>query len=538
MRSFMTILPAFTLALTPTYLPAQTTSWWDVFTPDRLAESFLQYGIMAARTQVDLTYDALTVDALAGRAVLTEFEIYPLLDWDDVGDCKVTIDRVVLTTAPASEIQNLSFRASFYGLETHSACFPPDAMPVFAMAGLTKLALPHATLSLNYHIPSAGAQLAVHAVADDLLAIDLAADFDYLWIDGRADMENPEPVAFLNAASLSLENLGVWEKASSNIPPFFTDPASAPQSLGKMLNAALEGINRDASDDASEASGALNDAQRAFVESTVATLASFLADPTRVILETRIDQKDPAYLEFDYWENNPGIAFDVLAPRLTRVPAAAVAALPVQTIQAALSTEREGVEIPDQLAVGRALVSGVGAPRNVAAGVPLLVDLARNGNLDAAAALSEALELLEPLNSYAWALVAAAGGASGTTARLDRLERSLPFTDVLTTQAEVLGKAVHSFAVLESVATVKAEARARLTGRGKQRNYEVAAMWAMIAKAAGDTEGAALLEEIDGRIAGAEAESVMAWSAALARASDLAMEAWLGQDLPTRFGRD
>ena len=174
MPRYSSFLAALALAATPVSAN-ETKSWLDLFNPDRLAEGLLQYGILAARTQVDLTYSALDVDMLAVRAVLTDLEIYPFPDWDDEGACAITVDRVVLRSAPAGDIDNLKLRTSLYGLDTHRACFPPDTWPVFAMLGLVEPSVPHVTVSIDYHIPSAGAQIAAHFISDDLMALDLSA---------------------------------------------------------------------------------------------------------------------------------------------------------------------------------------------------------------------------------------------------------------------------------------------------------------------------------------------------------------------------
>ncbi|MDU8911645.1 hypothetical protein [Aestuariicoccus sp. MJ-SS9] len=536
MRKPFSLLTAFALTVTPVTASAQAQSWLDLFDPDRIAEGLIQYGILAARTQVDLTYQALTVDMLAGRAVLTELELYPLPVWDDEGACKVSVDRVVLTSAPAGDIDNLRLRASLYGVKTHRACFPPDSWPMFAMLQLAEPSVPHATISVDYHIPSAGARVGAHVVADGLMAVDLAADFDYFWFDGSQDMEEPEPVAFLNSAVLSVENLGVWDKVSNILPPSLTDPAAAPDAVTGMLSQMLTDMNR-AGAEPGDAPPPLTDAQQGFIAAAATAWGGFLAAPQRLVLETQIDPDNPQYLDFVYWEEEPAEVFNVLAPRVSLVPSAATKALPADTIRRALSAEETDLSADEKLTVGRALVTGVGAPRSVNAGIGLLVGLARDGDIAAASALSEALEPRDPRNAYGWALIAAANGAEGAMARLDRLERSLPFADILSVQAEVQGDRPHPLDPLDSVAAVKAEARARLTGTGQPRNYMIAAMWAMIAKAAGDAEGSALLEEIDQRAARAGTDATEAWAESEARASDLAMEAWIGQDLPARFGR-
>lgn len=530
MRTPVSLAAGLAMSLAPVPVLAQPTGWLDLFDPNLWIERGLQYGIMAARTQVDLTYSALTVDALAGRAVLTDLVVLPLPEWDDEGACSVSIDRIVLDTAPAGDVENLKLRASIYGLSTHRACFPPDVWPVFALLGQETPSVPHATLSIDYHFPTGAAGVDLHLVADDLLAADLTAEFDYLWIDARGDIEEPEPVAFLTAASLSVENLGIWDRLSNILPTGFKDPATAPAQVAGLLTQMMQG--------GTDSAPALRPAQAAFVASAQDAWAAFVSDPKRLVVETGIDPAAPAYLDFAAWENDPWAAMDAINPAVAVAPSALQDMVPVALLRAALSSEDNSLSPEDKFRVGRALVTGVGAPRSVNAGARMLFELAQGGSTVAAATLSEALENRDPRAAYGWAVVAASAGQAGAAARMDRLERVLPFAEVLAVQAEVHGDQSHPRAPLGSIATVKAEARARLTGQGKPRSYEIAAMWAMIASASGESEGAAILQEIDQKVAASGTEAQEVWARAESKASELAMRIWITEDLPTRYTGD
>ena len=161
--------------------------------------------------------------------------------------------------------------------------------------------------------------------------------------------------------------------------------------------------------------------------------------------------------------------------------------------------------------------------------------MARGGDGAAAAVMSDALETRAPEDAYRGALLAGAAGETGATARLDRLERSIPFPRVLELQNDVSGADQHSPDNLASIASIREQAANRLSGRGLARSYGIAAMWAMIAKATGDAEAADILADIDERVRLAGPGAQAAWNATEAKASTLAMDAWIGQDLPTRY---
>lgn len=528
---------ALALGLAPMSGGAQTTTWWDLISPDRLIETVVQYGIIALRSQVDLQYGALTVNALAGRVVITDLSVWPLVEWDNNGDCKVTVERAVLQTTRPDTPQRMRFGMSLYGVNAPDACLPEEARPMLAMAELGSVEIPHLSMDLVYDLPSAGADVTVHATVGGLVEADLVADISYLSFDGREDMEEPEPVVFLSSASLTLTNLGGWEVARTMVPPPFMDPDQVPLALQGMLGAALGQMNREAAGEGATGDpSALTPAQQNFVDSAVATWTGFLANPQRLVLETAIPPAEAAFLDFELYEDNPVQLFADLQPVLALAPVAARAALPTDQLRAALAEDATGVPAEDMLRVGKALASGVGAPRAIDAAIRVLTPLAQDGNAEAADALAGALESRAPDQSYRWSLLAGAEGSAGATARLDRLERSLPFPHVLQLQAEASQGVSHPVEALESVSALKAQARARLTGRGALRSYQVAAMWAMIAAAAGDAEGRAILDEIDQRVAAAGPDAVGPWAEAESGASSLALDAWIGRDLPGTYG--
>lgn len=510
--------------------------WFDIITPERVIQQLLQSGIMAARTQVDIQYGDMVVSPLSGTVSISDVAVWPLPDWDDDGDCFVSLDKLALRTAPPTDPSQIRMKLQATGLSVHGACLPPDARPALQMAGLSEVNVPRLTMDMSYDVASAGAQAHLFAQVQDVAAISLSGDFTYLWFDGRDDMDNPEPVAFLSSATLAVENLGVWEQMRAMAPAPLTDPASAPGMINGMLTQAMLGMNAQSAPEGAQPDP-LSDAQSAFVASAVSAWLGFLDNPQRLVLETGYDPADDIFVDFLLYEDEPQVMFEDLQPRLVLAPAAARAALPAAMLQAALN-DANALSPSDQLIVGRALLSGNGAPRNLAAGSALLETLARNGNPDAAMSLAEALEAHTPERAYFWALLAGTGHVAAAQSMLDRLERTLPLARVLALQAEAEGGANLPLSALDSVNLIRQQAAQRLSGMGQTRSYGTAAVWATLAAAAGDAEGTDILGELDARVAAATGADRAAWDTLAAEASALATEAWIGRDLPAMLAKD
>jgi hypothetical protein len=389
------------------------------------------------------------------------------------------------------------------------------------------------TIDMVYDVPSAGARVNLYTEVEGALTANLTADFSYLWVDA-SDPDQPVPVMFLRSAALAVENHGAWAALSGQMPPPFTDPAQAGQVVSAMLGQGLAQMNSDGSGGVG-----LSEAQQAFVDSVAEAWPAFLESPRRLVVETRIAEEE-AYLDVLAYEDSPQQLFDDLRPQLSLAAAAARTALPAATLGKVLEAVKGGTagELPQDelLAVGLALLEGRGAPRDRATGETALAPLAEAGHGAAALALSAALEPHRPEAAYRYAMIAGAAGETGATARLDRLETRLPLTRVLELQGEVVGKVQHPVEALEDVALMRDHALARHAGRGALRSYSIAALWATLGAAAGDAESADILAALDERIRLAGPEAAKAWAGVEAEIAALALDAWVGMDLPARFG--
>jgi len=515
---------------------AQNTTWGDWFnlvTPDKLMQSLLQSGIMMARTQLDIQYGDMVVSPLSGTVSIADVTAWPLPDWDDAGDCAVEIEKLSLNGGAPTDITHFRAKVQALGVWFHAACLPPDAQQPLRMMGLSELYFPRVTFDATYDVASAGAKVNMFADLDTVATVGLTADFSYLWFDGRDDMENPDPVIFLSSAALTVENSGLWEKMQAMAPPPLTDPASAPAMVEGGLRQALMGMNASAAPEGAQPVP-LNDAQEAMIASAGAAWVGFLANPQRLVLETGYASENDVYVDVLLYQDDPTVAFEDLQPRFALAPAASRNALPVGLLEAALSAP-DSLQPADRLAAGEAFLTGAGAPRNMAAAMALLAPMAQAGDADAALLLSEALEARAPAQAYRWALIAGAGGAPGAAARLDRLEGTLPFGEVLALQNDVAGGATYPADALINIASIRQQASDRLSGMWLSRSYSAAAMWAMLANAAGDAEGADILNELDQRVLSGGDESLAAWDPVEAEASALATRIWVDENLPMRL---
>jgi len=519
------LLSAAIVAAAPSSLVAQEKlGWLDLISPNRLVQRAVQFGIMTLRTQMDVKYGDMSVDLMTGRVTLTDVKMWPLPPWDQNGDCVVAIDRMTIRSGSLDQIDRLRFKAHVAGASAPLECLPPEGRQAMGMAGITTLDIPRLTLEVEYGVPGSDAVARVFGVVENAAAVDLTAEFAYIWVDGRRDLEQPDPVVFLKNARLTVENRGAWDALKGQMPPPMTDPEGGTL----FVEGAVGSVFGDMND-----GEPMSESQKAFLASVVATWPKFLANPNTLVLETALTSD--TYLDFEAMERSPIKAFDTLQPRLSLTSSAVSKLVPASLLQQALGADAAAMSDADKRMAGLALISGTGAPRNLQAGIELLGPMAEAGDAEAALALSAALEGPAPEDAYQWALVAGRGNEAGATARLDRLETQLDFATVLRVQETVSGGDANPVDALNSIAGVREQAAMRLSGRGQARSYAISAMWAMLGKALGDAESGDILGDIDEhvRLAGDDAKD--AWVESQKRASEMATEAWLEQDLPGRF---
>ncbi len=510
-------------ALIPAASQAQDkVTLWDVLSLDRIAQSFLHSGIQMLRTQMDLQYGDLAVDLRRSRVTMTDITAWPFLDWDEYGECEINIGALTLVGTPIDITDRFNGKARISGLTATQACFPSETHMGFEMAGLDTLTIPRMTIDMDYGMPSSDALVRIFADVDGVATFDLSADFSYFWFDGRDDMEEPDPVWFLDTATLSVENKGLWDALSGILPPPLTGENSGP-AMREMVVSGMTG----------GAPEAPSPAMNAFLDSLEQVWPQFVANPERLVLETGFE--GDVYIDFEAIDDDPDEIFVLFEPKLALAPARVSAAVPVALLGQATGDAAADLSDADKATVGEALLTGVGAPRNVSAGVALLEPLAEAGDAGIALLLAKALEARDPDAAYEWALKAGAGGEAGATALLDKLENTLDFATVLSLQDSVSGADSLPSDALQSLGAIREQAAMRLSGRGAARSYGIAAMYAMLASAAGDPEAADMLTEIDELVRLGGDAAAAAWSGTEARYSDLAMEVWVEQDLPARF---
>jgi len=494
------------------------------------------YGLIALRTQIDLTYDSVTVDARTLDPVINGLEIYPAVPWAGETPCVVSIDRVAI--ADGSQFDTFETVIEVSGVSLPPACVEPQQAALLQGFGYETLEISGASIRLAYDLPTAGADLEVNAAIVDAGELNLAADFEYLSIRTPSlaeieagDSSDPIPVAMLRSAELSFDNRGVWDRVEPFLASQFNGDLSVlPLVASQLIQQSLGG-------------GAAPGPEVMALSENVATeLERFLAAKDRLVVS--VAPEDGVLLTEDLFDD-PQTMIARLEPTLSAASSAQADILPPDQLRAALAGG-QGLDTAARLAAGTALITGVGAPRAPAEGRALLAPLAEAWEPRAAVLVAEALAAAgNTREAYAMALRAMAGGEPGSTGLVDRLEGQLDVDALLSAQDDVMrgwpdrsgwdGR-VASAQQAGDILALRRLAFDASVGNDVPRNYEQAYFLASLAAAAGDRGSAALRDRLDARFLDLESGApARAWATVAGSAASAALDAWTDGGLAERL---
>lgn len=518
-----TAVPAQAQEAAPPAIDSENTIASALETLQRVA---VQYGVLMARSFIDLTYDGITVESGTGDLILSGLKFYPDLDWDEAGNCVISADG--LRMANATSIETLGSAIAIRGVTVPAACLQPPAAATLAAFGYDEVAVDRVAIDVDYHVPSSSAEMTIAASVAGVADVTLWADFDYLWFRvPLAESDDPTeaaadtvPVARLSEAELVISNRGIWQAVAPMLAQQFGgDLSQAPKIAGQLVKKAL-----------SKGGHQLNEQETALVKDVEAELARFVAEQDRIVV-TLSPEKGSVLLNAAMMES-PSAAIAALDPTISGAPAAYARMISPEELAAALSGG-DSLDVEARLRVGKALVTGIGAPRAVKAGQKLLAPLAKSWNAKAALFSARANQQNGNLKAaYVMALRAMAGGLDQAIGLADEIEADLPLVVVLNAQADVMAAwpgAKEAGAMAEKlissgdIAGIVRLARAAAEGQDRPRNYADAYYWATLAAAAGDRGAVALRDRLDTRFAGQQG-----WAEAVGAGQKKALATWTG----------
>jgi TPR repeat protein len=268
-------------------------------------------------------------------------------------------------------------------------------------------------------------------------------------------------------------------------------------------------------------------AQTALIDQATAMARALGNGAKRIVLETDITG-GPAILRENELQNAPLAVLEKLNIQIRPAPVANTRILSADLLTQARAGTLQSND--DRLAAGRALLTGIGAPRNIALGVQVLTPLIDAGAAEPARLAADALLQSDPDRAYQFALTAAAAGDGSAIGLLDRAEDTLDFARVMKAQAARLSDDALAPTRFSSIPDMRRAALDHMIGLGTPRSYRAGYFWASMAAAGGDAAAASLREDLSDRMRkrGLTAE----WRAITDVLDEDILDGWVSANIP------
>ena len=491
---------------------------WEFISVERYVQALMQVGAMALREQVDFTYTDISSDFLSSTIAIHGLKIYPEVPWPAETPCVVSAERASIAGSNPAQWDTMRVRLALYGATASPSCAMPELSQQLAATGTQQIVLDRFEVELTYTVGPGRLLVSTQMGLAELAAVNVNLDFEYFAV------KQQDVAAMLSSASVSIEDLGLWQKIKPILPPSMTDPNNAAQivqgGLKDALSSAGPGPNRPQ---------ALPPEQQEFVDSLAREIRRFVTQPGTIAIDVRPAQ--PVYLNAEIAEDLPHLV-SVLRPKVSNGVASRTALINAAKLKAALVAPQM-LDTAERRSIGMALLNGVGAPKSPATGRTLLKPMAEAGDGPAAMAIAQDLMAEAPAAAYRLVLKAAENRTDGAARLLDTLEQQLTTAEVLGLQAENLPQPDE--AGFASISAMRQLAVAHLSGLGSQRSYRRALFWASMAAATGDASAARVINDIEDRMRFRGDAAAAAWRSEADAAGAEALEAWLSKGLAAKL---
>ncbi|NCO85740.1 MAG: hypothetical protein GW886_03825 [Rhodobacterales bacterium] len=504
----------------------------DLLAPNRLATFLANLAIAGLRTEMEVQYDHMSTDIMRGTVSISGVTLRPTLNYDQAGQCTITIDRVTMSSDFAAPFEAQSeLTLDLVGAQATLTCLEREAALMLRSAGFNEINLDQARAQVGYVYATGETAL------DATLAVNGLATLDFSGAATILPHYDPyrytrEPAYRVSRAVLSLKDAGGWAAFSTMLPANLRDPEAVRQMGTEFIMQELMSLDANG---VSRAPGAV---ERNFVNALMDKVAAFVADPGEITIEANL----PAggiLVEPDMYAD-AGSLIAALALEARTAPRARAQIIDSATLAGLVDGD---ISDAQRVALAAALLDGLGVPRAPALVPDLLAPVIAAGGADAGAAsalLSRAIEDSDPAAAYAAAL--AAGASGGGIAQLDRLEARMTTQTVLAAQAAYVAQP-GNVVTLDSIAgddprALRKAALAHMTGSGAARSYAQAYYLVLLAEAAGDVGAPTLRASIEARFAGRGDEVAALWRDVAAQAQTRALNDWIETGLANRYFRN
>jgi len=444
---------------------------------NKISNRFFEIAISSARAFAKITYKDVRFDSSLDTFFISGLEVFPFID-NKVTGCEIKIGSINISSTRDESSSSESFLIGLSDLYISNMCLPYEARSALSLAGIKEIEIPFLNIEADHEYKTAATNLIVYGELQDAVGITMAIEMNYLSM--RYDYNEPV-IANLSNAHLTVENFGLWQNVSNEIPKEFTQFGVAGKSTALIVSRELKTILTEYM--ANQISAQIGDA-----------VNDFINDPGSITVSTEVMNPKGINLDLSMF-NNIDLLVEELNPNIFANASSnktIVSKIDLNRIMGGQFNKFEQNELFD---LANKFHDGNGAPKNLELAKKAYIYLAEQGHQEADERLIRLyLSKRDFKNAYLVAQRLGAAENKSAPAYFNAIEKQISLVEIMKLQ----GQTVHLKPTeIEDDRTAHDLARSYLTGNGTTKSFERSYFWALIARASGDIRADLIINKLE-----------------------------------------
>ncbi len=485
---------------------------------DNLSNRTFEIGISIARLFSEITYKDLRFDTNLDTIFISDLKFAPFAMNLPKG-CKFNVGTLSITSSNSSNSSEDNFSIGMSNVNISKLCLDLQTRKMFAMAGVSDLKIPYLKFDIGHNYKTANSTIAIYGKSEDLASFTLAAEFSYLSAttltheySNNTNKNNFPFVGKLKSAYLSIENDGLWENISTQMPKQFVKSGIAGPTVAVLLSEKLNNILGE-------------NTTEELTNQVSNSIDEFIENPKNIILKTQIKNIDGVYLNSELFRNTE-VLFKMLNPKIVINKNNSDYSISKADLNSIIKKDFSMFEIKKLIEIASALNTGNGATKNQEL-AKIIYEFIATDNYEIIH--EELINIYLSQNKYADAYILAQKVAisekNNLSALLNIIEKNLTLSEIINLQSQSVGPNTYE---MNSKYDPYNLARRYLAGDRKQKSFENAYFWSLIAKSKGDTRADFIIEKIESFEE--KLKDPTAWIERINRIQSDALEYWINSN--------
>ena len=487
----------------------------DTFFPDpkkfvniisnRVVESLVSF----ARSTAEITYEDVRYDPNLEIFFVSGMRVVPFALETPKG-CEVNL--ATISISGSGSLANSSKQKIEIGINDviiDKFCMPIEMRGMMSLAGIDDIEIPTLKLEVSHRYDNAATVFSLFGGVAGSFEFVTRMEFDYFSI--TVDEEMPI-LARLNEAYIKIDNSGLWENLSGQIPDVVAESKLAGIAASQAIYQGLDGnVSQKIEENISQQ---VQDAVNIFVK-----------EPGSLLLTTNIQENSNILLDGDFFADFDQ-AFEALNPTIKANGLVRRFAFDIEDVENILAGNFAQFDNSELTEYASAFYFGDGLPKSDKTAREIIDFLQSDRAYDGSTILLE-IHLKQGLyeEAYLEAQRLSANSKLDVVSYFNKIEKELSLTKIISLQDSASYLDVKN----QSHSSKNAyELSSRyLSGSGTIKSYLKSYFWALVALSKGDDRAQLTVEKIEKLSDKLSAEDGQNWAAELARVQNDALEYWI-----------